>query len=153
MAENKTTETGASVDAFIDGVKDAVRREDARVVARMMERVSGVAPRMWGPSIVGFGSYHYRYESGRQGDAPRIGFSPRKTSLTLYLAVGDPESAALLERLGKHTTGVGCLYIRRLSEIDPAVLEALVARSWELARERYGEFERPERGVGTGRAS
>jgi hypothetical protein len=130
MPENKTVETDASVDGFLDAVPNERRRADARVVLEMMRRVTGTEPRMWGPSIIGFGKYHYRYESGREGEFLRIGFSPRKANLALYLTRKGHGHADLLARLGKHGTGVSCLYVNRLADVDLAVLESLVASSW-----------------------
>jgi hypothetical protein len=129
MAEAKTVRTDVSVEAFLETVPDPRRRADAAAVCAMMARISGYAPRMWGPAIIGFGSYHYRYDSGRQGDMCRIGFSPRKAQLVLYLARGFPEADALLARLGKHGTGAGCLYIKQLGDVDMTALEQLVAAS------------------------
>lgn len=136
MAENKTKPTGAAVDAFLDGVADPQRREDAKAVRALMERVSGEPATMWGPSIIGFGAYHYKYESGREGDSCRIGFSPRAKELALY-GLGVQRQAALLDQLGKHTTGKGCLYIKRLADVDQAVLERLAAEGLAHMRETY----------------
>lgn len=137
MAEAKTKPTKASVNAFIAAVSNPTRRADARTVLKLMRRVSGVAPRMWGPSIVGFGLSHYRYESGREGDMPRIGFSPRKAQLVLYVLTGAGDRD-LLARLGKHKTGVSCLYINRLADVDMTVLEALIVRAWEASAQHGG---------------
>lgn len=137
MAENKTKPTRASVRAFVAGVANETRRQDATALVALMQRVSGVAPQMWGPSIIGFGSQHYRYASGREGDMPRIGFSPRTSSLVLYLGTG-PESAGRLARLGKHKTGVSCLYVNKLADVDLAVLEAMVADAWRRSDARSG---------------
>ena len=131
MAENKTRPTGAAVDAFLDKVADPGQRDDAHKVRALMERVSGEPAAMWGPSIVGFGAYHYKYESGREGDWCRIGFSPRARELVLY-GLGAARQPALMERLGKHKTGKGCLYIRSLDDIDQSILTALLKDS--LAR-------------------
>jgi hypothetical protein len=121
---NKTQPTTRSAEDFLASVTPDARRSDGMAVCEMMTRLSGEQPKMWGPSIVGFGVRHYRYESGREGETVRIGFSPRKEALALYgLGVQDNP---LLERLGKHTTGKGCLYIKRLSEVDPSVLEAVI---------------------------
>lgn len=136
MAENKTRPTGAAVDAFLDGVADPQRREDAKAVRALMERVSGEPATMWGPSIVGFGSYHYKYDSGREGDSCLIGFSPRAKELALY-GMGVQRQAALLGRLGKHSTGKGCLYIKRLADVDLGVLERLAAEGLAHMRETY----------------
>lgn len=132
MAENKTLATGASVEDFLDAIADPVRRADARIVRAMMERVTGEPAMMWGPTIVGFGSYRYQYDSGRQGEMCRIGFSPRKAELVLYVLSGSEQEASLLARLGKHRTGKSCLYIRKLGDTDPGVLEQIVIEA--LAR-------------------
>ena len=126
MAENKTKPTGVSVGDFIDRVEPERRRCDARALIEIMTRLSGEAPAMWGPSIVGFGTHHYRYASGREGDICRIGFSPRKAKMVLYLSCDLDRHAALLERLGSHSRGVGCLYINRLDAVDGDALEALI---------------------------
>lgn len=139
MSENKTRPTGASVTAFLESVDNPARREDAFALAELMQRVTGVQPTMWGPAIVGFGSYHYRYDSGREGEMLRVGFSPRKANLALYMTAKDERYHELLSRLGRHRTGGSCLYVNRLADVDIAVLENLVAQSWEVARERYGE--------------
>ncbi|MDX1406873.1 MAG: DUF1801 domain-containing protein [Saprospiraceae bacterium] len=136
MAEPKTTPTNASVTAFLDAVENEQRREDAWTVLKLMREVTGEEPQMWGPSIVGFGSYHYKYASGREGDWPVAGFSPRKTSLTLYIMSGFKRHDELMAKLGKHTTGKSCLYIKRLSDIDMTVLEELIRESIKAVRER-----------------
>ena len=121
MAENKTKATAASVDDFLDAVADPQRRADAKKLRAMMERASGEKAAMWGPGIVGFGSYHYKYASGREGDMCRIGFSPRAGEFALYGGfLRDPD---LLARLGRHKAGKSCLYIKRLSDVDEVVLE------------------------------
>lgn len=137
MPENKTKPTNASVAAFIDAVEPAQRREDAKTVCAMMERLSGEQPVMWGPSIIGFGTCHYRYDSGHEGDMPRIGFSPRKASLVLYIVLGFPRYDALMAKLGKYTTGKSCLYIKKLADVDMVVLEQLTATSLVDIAERY----------------
>src|SRR3954470_20439039 len=124
MAENKTKATTASVDDFLDAVPDPQRRADGKALRALMERVSGEPAAMWGPSIVGFGTYHYKYESGREGDTCRIGFSPRASELVLY--GGFLRSPELLARLRQHKAGKGCLYLKRLSDVDETVLEAMV---------------------------
>lgn len=139
--ENKTKATSASVAKFLAAVPDPKRRAEAGVVLEMMRRVTGHEPRMWGPSIVGFGSYHYRYESGREGDMIRSGFSPRKAALTLYIMDGFPRYDALMKRLGPYTTGSSCLYIKRLADVDLGVLEALVRESWAYMAKRYPELK------------
>ncbi len=137
MAESKTKATNVSVESFLDAVEPAQRCEDARAVCAMMARVSGEPPKMWGPSIVGFGSYHYKYDSGREGDMARIGFSPRKAALVLYLVDGFPRHAELLARLGKHSTGKSCLYINKLADVDQGVLEELMRSSLAYMDEKY----------------
>ena len=126
MGENKTKETAAEVAAYLDKVSPAERQADGRVIMALMERLSGEPARMWGPSIIGFGRYHYRYDSGREGDMCRIGFAPRKAEQVFYLA-GLEETD--LSALGRHRRGAGCLYVRRLADIDMAVLETLIGRS------------------------
>src|SRR5512140_3234740 len=120
MAENKTKANKLSVPAFIDALTDPARRADGKALVKLLESAAGEKPKMWGPSIIGFGSVHYKYESGREGDMPLIGFSPRKATLVLYGLAGS-RSDALLAKLGKHTTGKGCLYIRKLADVDTAV--------------------------------
>jgi hypothetical protein len=126
MAEMKTKETGENVEKFLTGVADPARREDSFAVLELMREASKEEPKMWGPSIVGFGNQHYRYESGREGDWFTLGFSPRKEALTLYLSGGLEPHAPLLERLGKHKTGKGCLYIKKLSDVDIRTLRTLL---------------------------
>lgn len=132
MAENRTKPTDVDVDAFLDGVADDRRRQEARTVLSMMREVTGEEPVMWGPSIVGFGSIHYRYDSGREGDTAAVSFSPRKAALTVYLD-DFPERGPLLDRLGPHTTGAACLYIKRLDAVDVEVLRELIACSYRHA--------------------
>jgi hypothetical protein len=132
MPEAKTKPTPDNVDSFIAGVEKPVRRDDAAVVRQLMERVTRAPATMWGPSIIGFGSYHYRYASGHEGDTCRVGFSPRSAHLVFY--VGNfPEYAALLDRLGKHKSGKGCLYVNKLADVDLAVLEEIIQRSFQAA--------------------
>ena len=129
VADNKTKQTEVSVAAFIDAIADETRRADAKTLLKSMQSATGEKPKMWGPSIIGFGSYHYTYESGREGDMPLVGFSPRKAAIVLYGMRGASDSEALLARLGKHTTGKGCVYIKKLADIDQTVLASLVAKS------------------------
>lgn len=129
-AEAKTKPTTARAEDFIAGVADATRREDALIVLELMKRVTGLKPVMWGPSLVGFGSYHFRYESGREGDFFLIGFSPRKAELVLYIMPGFAAYEALLARLGKYKTGKSCLYVKKLADIDMSVLEELMRQSF-----------------------
>lgn len=128
-AELKTRETNASVEDFLNGIAEPQKREDAIAVCEMMKRMSGEKPKMWGPSIVGFGSTQLKYPSGRELDWMRIGFSPRKANLTLYLTDGVQRHPDLLQKLGKYKTGVGCLYIKALSDIDIGILEKLIEGS------------------------
>jgi hypothetical protein len=137
MAETKTKPTEVSADAFIEAVPDPVRREDAKVVRAIMERLTGEPARIWGPSIVGFGSYHYRYESGHEGTACRLGFSPRKAELVLYVLTGEPEQQAMLARLGKHRVGKSCLYIKKLADVDVGVLEEITRGALAHMDARY----------------
>jgi hypothetical protein len=136
-AETKTRPTGRSVEAFLAAVPDERRRRDARTALALLKRVTGLPPRMWGPSIVGFGSYHYRYESGREGDMCLAGFSPRATATVFYLLAGLREQAPLLARLGPHGLGQGCLYVRRLEDVDLGVLERIVAGSVASVRRAW----------------
>ena len=129
MAELKTKPTNASVEKFLNQVADETRREDCFKVAKMMEEITGEKPKMWGPSIVGFGSYHYKYASGQEGDWPIAAFSTRKQDLTLYLLPGFAESGELMKQLGKHRTGVSCLYIKRLSDVHVPTLKKLIRDS------------------------
>ena len=138
MAELKTRETDASVDAFLDGVANDKRRQDALVVLDMMARITGWPPKMWGGSIVGFGSYRYRYASGHGGEFFITGFSPRKQALTVYIMPGFSQYDALMSRLGKHKTGKSCLYVSKLEDIDLAILEELIRLSVAFMQEKYG---------------
>lgn len=122
--------TDASVREFVDAVPSDARRRDAETLIEIMERVTGETPRMWGPTIIGFGRYHYEYASGREGDAAAAGFSPRKAATTIYLPDGVGAYADELERLGEHTTGVGCLYLKHLDRVDLGVLESIVEQSY-----------------------
>lgn len=134
MATSMTVRTGASVDDFLDGIEYDRRRADAQAVCELMREVSGTEPEMWGTGIVGFGSRRLVSGSGRELDWFDIGFSPRKSATTLYFPEGVGSYAELLDRLGKHTTGVGCLYIKRLADVDPDVLEELLSLSIAEAR-------------------
>jgi hypothetical protein len=126
MAEMKTKPTNESVEKFLNKVSDEERRADCFAVAKIMEEITGEKPKMWGPSIVGFGSYHYKYASGREGDWPITGFSPRKKDLTLYLMMGYEKYKDLLEKLGKHSGGKSCLYINRLSDVHVPTLKKVI---------------------------
>ncbi len=129
MAEAKTQPTQASVAAFLAAIPDAERRKDCRLVAKLMQEATGAKPVLWGTSIVGFGTYRYKYASGREGDWPVTAFSPRKNDLTLYIMPGFEDDAGLLARLGKHKTGKSCLYLKRLSDVDLAVLQVIIEKS------------------------
>ncbi len=137
MAENKTVETDQSVEEFLNQVPDGKRRADSFVVLDLMRQVTGLEPKMWGDSIVGFGRYHYRYASGHQGDSPLAGFSPRKQNLVVYIMPGFKEYEDLLKKLGRYKTGKSCLYINKIEDVDLAVLRALVERSFETMRKTY----------------
>ena len=136
MAELKTKETTASVSEFLKKVADPQRRADCLAVVDIMRDVTGEEPKMWGSSIVGFGSYHYKYESGREGDSIITGFSPRKGDLTLYIMGGLDSFSDLLPKLGKHKTAKSCLYIKKLSDIDVGVLRKIISKSVKLMSKR-----------------
>lgn len=129
MAENKTKASRDSVDAYFAAIENDERREDCRLLAKWMAEAIGQPAVMWGSGIVGFGSYHYRYESGREGDMCLLGFSSRKSDISLYGLRAAPNCENLLANLGKHKSGKGCLYIRKLNEVDMAVLEKLIAEA------------------------
>jgi hypothetical protein len=137
--ELKTRQTEVEVDDFLEAVPDPGRREDARQLRAMMERISGYPARMWGPTIVGFGRYKYRYDSGHEGEMARLGFSPRARELVLYVVSGFPRHQALMDRLGKYRTGKSCLYVKRLSDVDEAVLKSLIAEGLDYMRGKYPE--------------
>jgi hypothetical protein len=136
MAENKTKPTKSSVPAFMDAITDQARRADAKALVKLMQTASGEKPKMWGPSIIGFGSYHYTYDSGREGDMPLVGFAPRKAATVLYGMIGFKGAETLLAKLGKHSTGKGCLYIKKLADVDQQVLTAMVVKSVAAMRAR-----------------
>lgn len=137
MPANKTIATEASVADYLAAIEDEARRQDCQTLAKLMTKATKAKPKMWGPSIVGFGSYHYRYESGREGDSCIVGFASRRSEISLYLA-DFPGREALFDRLGKHKVGKGCLYIRRLSDVDLKVLEQLIIRSAAARQARHG---------------
>lgn len=132
MAENKTKQTERSVDEFLSAVENEVRRADAQALLKMMKRVTRQRPKMWGDSIVGFGKYHYKYKSGREGDWFLVGFSPRKASMSVYLMCGFDRLQDSLKKLGKYKTGKGCLYINKLTDVDLDVLEEMVRLAMEF---------------------
>ena len=136
MAELKTKRTRQSVKAFLEKIKDAGKRADAQAVLQLMQQASGARPEMWGSSIVGFGSYHYKSASGREGDWPLIGFSPRVQNLTLYIMPGFERYPALMRKLGKYKTGKSCLYINKLTDVDLPTLKALIVQSVKVMKEK-----------------
>lgn len=129
MAEIQTKLNDASVEDFLNKVENEQKRKDSFELIKMMQQATKEEPKMWGPAIIGFGSYHYKYESGREGDMPIIGFSPRKQSLTLYVGLGDDSENPLLKKLGKYTTSKACLYIKKLADVDRTVLQKLINES------------------------
>lgn len=135
--EQKMKETDSSVIEFIDNVDHPKKREDAYKLLDIFSDVTGYPAKMWGPSIIGFGSYHYKYASGHEGDAPLAGFSPRKAKLSLYFAPEEPEREAQLQRLGKHTTGKSCVYVNKLDDIDVEVLKEMIKQSMEFTKRMY----------------
>ncbi len=137
MAEPKTKRNATSVAAFLNRVENEERRKDCRTVLAMMKQITGSKPAMWGTSIVGFGSYHYVYASGREGDWPLTGFSPRKQDLTLYIMAGFDRYKPLMAKLGKYRTGKSCLYVKRIADIDLQVLKRLVTESVRHMRKAY----------------
>ena len=141
MAQNKTSETKASVTDFINAVKNETKRNDSLQIIKMLKELTGKEPQMWGPSIVGFGSYHYVYESGREGDLPLVGFSPRANALTLYLSTQFEKRDEFLEKLGKHKTGKGCLYINKLEDIDLDILQKTIGSHINHIRKTYPDTE------------
>lgn len=138
MAENKTKPTDASVEAYLATIGNEAKRKDCEAIAALMSRMTNAPAVMWGPSIVGFGSYHYRYASGREGDACLAGFSFRSGAICIYLGCDDPGQEQLLARLGPHKMSKSCLYIRKLADVDMAVLEQLIEESIAEVRRRYG---------------
>lgn len=143
MTDAKTAPTKISVDEFIESVEPEAKREDARVLDALFRKVTGETPQMWGPSIIGYGSYHYKYESGREGESMRSGFSPRKAKHSLYLMGRYCDEAtgkkvdALLEKMGKHKTGASCVYVNKLADIDLEVLEEIIGECWEAMNRQY----------------
>jgi hypothetical protein len=129
MAENKTQKTTASVTDFINTIPDEGKRQDSLTLLKLMEQVSGEKPTMWGANIIGFGDTHYKYASGREGDWFKVGFSPRKQNLTLYIMGGFPKHQALLEQLGRYKTGKSCLYINKLSDVNLDILKKIISQS------------------------
>lgn len=141
MYQQKTKETENSVIEFIENVNQPKKREDAYRLLDMFSETTGYPAKMWGSSIIGFGSYHYKYASGHEGDAPLVGFSPRKAKISLYFATGDEARDNLLEQLGKHTAGKGCVYINKLADINEDILIALINQSVQFLKETYPPAE------------
>ena len=139
MSDLKTQPHDGNVEAFLHSVDHGKRREDSFVVLEMMKEITGEEPRMWGPSIVGFGNYHYKYESGREGDFFLAGFSPRKQNLTLYIMSGFSHYEELLQKLGKHKTGKSCLYINKLEDVDLSALKEMIRESVKMMKKKYPE--------------
>lgn len=137
MAELKTKPTKVIVEKFLEAVKDERKREDSFAVMEMMKKITKEQPKMWGPSIVGFGKYHYKYESGHEGDMCIAGFSPRKQALTIYLVPDSLKYEPLMKKLGKYKTGKSCLYIKKLDDVDLKVLEKLIERSYKYMKGKY----------------
>lgn len=138
MAKTKTFETHNSVEDFIHTVPDKIKQADSFRLVEMMKAESGFEPKMWGPSIIGFGSYHYKYETGHEGDAPLMGFSPRKASIVLYLALSKTDKEELLKDFGKHKATVSCIYFKRLDEMNIPVLKKMIKISFERMKRKYG---------------
>ena len=137
MAELKTKKNTASVEGFLNTIKEKQKREDSFAVLEMFKKVTGEKPEMWGPSIIGFGNVHLKYPSGRELDWMKIGFSPRKQNLTLYVLCNSKEQGELLKKLGKHKTGQSCLYINKLSEVDANVLKKIIEKGYVGAYSSY----------------
>jgi hypothetical protein len=136
MPENKTQPTEASVAAFLAAIPDEQRRQDCQTLVALMSQAAGAEPRLWGSNIIGFGQYHYVYDSGREGDMMLIGFSPRKPALTLYVGAGSDEQQALWANLGKFKTGKGCLYIKKLEDVHLPTLKKIIAQSVKQAKQK-----------------
>jgi Domain of unknown function (DU1801) len=134
MAENKTKATKVSVAGYINAISDETKRADAKTLVKVMQAASGEKAKMWGPSIVGFGTHHYKYESGREGDTPIVAFSPRSSAIVLYGMRHAPNAEALIAKLGKIKTGKGCLYVKRLADVDMTTLEKLVRGAIKASR-------------------
>ncbi len=137
MAEAKTKLTEQTVESFLNKFEDEAVRQDGFTLVKVMEKATGEPPKMWGTAIIGFGSYHFKYDSGREGDICTVGFSPRKGKFALYVLAGFPEQEGLLAKIGKYKAEGGCLYIKRMSDVDMAVLENLVKASFEFKKEKH----------------
>ncbi|MGE7760465.1 DUF1801 domain-containing protein [Peribacillus sp. NPDC097895] len=139
MYQQKTKKTDSSVIEFIERIDNLKKREDAYELLDIFTKTTGFEAKMWGPSIIGFGTYHYKYESGHEGDAPLVGFSPRKAKISLYFAPGDIKRGELLQAFGKHTSGKACVYINKVADININVLEELINQSVKFLRGKYPE--------------
>ncbi len=137
MSQNKTQPTDENVLAFLNAVEHDQKRADSFEILEMMRELSGEEPKMWGPSIIGFGTYHYKYDSGREGDFLRIGFSPRKQNISLYFMTGSERDQHLIKKLGKYKTGKSCLYIKKLADVDQNVLREMIISSLAVMDEKY----------------
>lgn len=137
MAEQKTKPTSQSVEAFLDKIPSEQTRDDCRAIMKIMKKVTGASPKMWGPSIVGFGQYHYKYDSGHEGDSCLAAFSPRKAAITIYFMLPDAERGPLLKKLGKHKSSKACIYVKKLDDVDVKVLEEIVDRSFKYVTKLY----------------
>ena len=137
MAKNKTNETTKNVTTFVNGIKDETKRDDSFEIIKLMTEQTGFEPKMWGPSIIGFGSYHYQYESGHEGDMPLVAFSPRSTAIVLYLSGNFEKRDELLKKFGKHKTTKGCLYIKKLEDVDTGVLKKMIVASVKQVKLAY----------------
>jgi hypothetical protein len=134
MAELKTKATKVSVKDFLKSVTDTQKRKDSLVLIEMMSKITKEKPKMWGPSIIGFGSYHYKYESGHEGDMCIVGFSPRKAAISIYISAGFKKRDSLLKKLGKHKSAVACLYVRKLEDVDLKILKELITESFKHSK-------------------
>lgn len=139
MSGNKTIATDASVQDFINSVEDPIKREECQKITAMMTEITGEKPVMWGSSIIGFGTYYYKYDSGREGDMLITGFSPRKNNFAFYVGAGSKVVKPLLKDLGKHSTGKSCLYIKRLSDVNLDVLSTIIAKSHKHYSKKYNQ--------------
>ncbi|WP_035647136.1 DUF1801 domain-containing protein [Flavobacterium sp. ASV13] len=137
MAKNKTNETESSVIDFINTVENEQKRKDAFQLLSIVQELTGFEPKMWGPSIIGFGSYHYKYDSGHEGDAPLAGFSPRKAAMTVYFYLPEGKREELLSKLGKHTSSKACIYVKKLADIDIEILKNIILLSMEYTQNLY----------------
>ena len=144
QAQNKTQPTSQNVQAFLDAIEDEQQRRDSQEICRMMNEISGQPATMWGPSIIGFGQYHYEYASGREGDSGAIGFSPRKGNTTIYIVDGISKYENLLQKLGPHKTAKVCLYIKRLSDVNMGVLRQIIEESYQYVMTRKNDMHRAE---------